>query len=191
MVFTSVVTQENSTDNYKTPTPVQDDTHEVYLCSYYNYANLWTTQENPNDIPITVRDNNPQVSYIYIIIIMMLLYIIKLQSPSSSLPLYGDVLSRPKTPPSVQYDVTNSTTIFQSSKILNYKLYPNLLVNGKAIGTCSFERESTENGNISKPLPCFGTFINLQLTFSCNNYGQILSGDSLPSNKDEVQHVIV
>ena len=66
MVFTSVVTQENSTDNYKTPIPVQDDTHKVDLCSCYNNANLWTTQENPNDIPIVVQDDNPQVCYIYI-----------------------------------------------------------------------------------------------------------------------------
>ena len=102
------------------------------------------------------------------------------------------MLSRPKTPPpSVQYDVTNSTANFQSSKILNYQLYPNLLVNGQVIGTCSLERESTETGDISKPLPCFDSFINLQLTFARNNYGQILSGDSPPSDKDEVQHVIV
>ena len=66
MVFTSLITQEDSADSYKTPIPVQDDKHKVYLCSCYNNINLCTTQENPNDIPITVRDNNPQVSYIYI-----------------------------------------------------------------------------------------------------------------------------
>ena len=129
--------------------------------------------------------------YLYIIITVILLNIIKLQPLSSSLPLYVDVLSRPITPPpSVQSDVTRFTTNFQSSKILNYKLYPNLLVNGKVIGTCSFEKESKETGDISKPLPCFDTFINLQLAFACNNYTKILVGDYPSSNKDEVQHVI-
>ena len=179
MVFISLVIQENSTDKYKMPTPVQDDRHEVYLCSCYNNVNLWATQENPNNIPATVQDYNPEVQ-LYIIIIVMLLNIIKLQPSSSSLPLYVDVLSRPKTaPPSIQYDVTRFTTNSQSSKILNYKLCPYLLVNGKGIGTCSFERESKEN------------FINLQLTFACNNCGQMLSDNSPPSNKDEVQCVIV
>ena len=101
------------------------------------------------------------------------------------------MLSRPKSPLSIQYGVTRFTANFQSSKILNYQLYPNLLLNGQVIGTCSLERESTETGDISKPLPCFDSFINLQLTFARNNYGQILSGDSPPSDKDEVQHVIV
>ena len=115
----------------------------------------------------------------------MLLNIIKLQSSSSSLPLYGDVLSRLKTPtpPSVQSNVTNSGTNFQSSKIINYKLYPHLLVNCQTIGTCSIERESKETGvDISKPLHCWDTSLELQLAFACN---------SSPSNNDEVQHVIV
>ena len=59
-----MVTQESSVIIYKTPIPVQDDTHEVYLCSCYNNVNLWTTQENPNNVPITVQDDNPKVSYI-------------------------------------------------------------------------------------------------------------------------------
>ena len=103
------------------------------------------------------------------------------------------MLSRPKIPPSVQYDVTRFTTNFQSSKILNYKLYPNLLVNDKPIDTCSIERESKETEDISKPLPCLDTFLDteFQLSFACNDYTQILSGNSLPSNKDEVQHFIV
>ena len=90
-----------------------------YLFSCYNNSNLWTTQENSNDVLIRVQDDNPQVSYI--IIIVMLLNIIKLQSLSSSLPLYGDVLSRLKTPPlpSIQSNITNSGTNFQSSKIIN------------------------------------------------------------------------
>ena len=64
MKFTSTVIQESSVVIYNIPTQVQDDKHKVYLFSCYNNFNLWTTQENPNDVPITVQDNNPHVSYI-------------------------------------------------------------------------------------------------------------------------------